>query len=104
MLVAQKTENGFDILNRDDTNTSIVRNSSEVRISWTENGVLYQLKKQIPATLAVGTALKTRGDCFIPTGDNTDAIARLVSLEVVRSKQVTIDNKTYTAKLMAVQL
>ena len=24
MLVAQKTENGFDILNRDDTNTSIV--------------------------------------------------------------------------------
>ena len=104
MLVAQKTDNGFDILNRNDTNTSILRDASHVRISWTENGVLYQLRKNTPVTLGVGTLLTTRGNCFVPTGDAHVATAKLVSTQVVRQKQVTVNGQTYTANLMSVQL
>ena len=102
MLVAQKTNTGFDIINRDDINTSIVRNANQVRLSWNEGGALWQLRKDIPATMAVGCPLVTRGNCFVPTGDI--GIAKLISLDVVKTKQVTINGQTYTARLMAVQL
>jgi len=102
MIVAVKTPGGFDILNMDEVNTSIVRNANQVQLSWNNGDALYQLRKTVPCTLAVGTSLRPKGNCLIPTGDT--GIAKLVSLEVVNTKQVTIDGVAYTAKLMSVQL
>ena len=102
MLVAQKTESGFDIVDRDDINTSIVRNASMVRISWSEGGALYQLRKNTPANISIGCNLITKGNYFMPTGDA--GIAKLISLDVIKSKQVVINGVTYTANLMACQL
>ena len=102
MLVARKTDTGFDIVNRDDVNTSIVRNANMVRLSWSENGALYQLRKNTPATISLGTSLVTKGNYFMPTGDA--GIAKLISLDVIKTKQVTVNGVNYTANLMACQL
>ena len=50
MLVAQLTNNGFDILNVAETNTSIVREQNVVRLS-DDRGLSRLLKKNRPKPL-----------------------------------------------------
>ena len=109
MYVAQLTANGFDILNVAETDTSIVRQSNFVRLSWKdEENRLVQLVKNLQATAAIGTLLVARGSYLLPTGDTQSnvTVAKLLApmSAATDTKQVTIDGVTYTAKLLPVQI
>ena len=107
--VCLKNANGFDLLNSEtETNTSLIRNSSKVQISWSDVNGLTQLKKQIPAITTIGTLLVTEGQYLKPTGDTRSkrTIAKLISLPTAQTetKQITINGIQETAYLLPVQL
>ena len=109
VLVAQLSQNGFDILGREESNTSIVRNANMVRISWVDDqGRLVQLVKNTLANANRGTLLVAEGNFLKPTGDSLRAttVGVLLADNTVpcKTKSVTINGKTYTAKLLPVQL
>lgn len=108
MLVAQLTANGFDILNVEETQTSIIRQPNMVRLSWSEDNRLIQLVKTIPASAGIGTMLVAKGSCLLPTGDahSGATVAKLLAPLSASSetKQVVIDGVTYTAHLLPVEL
>ena len=109
MLVAQVTNDGFDILNVAETNTSIVRQQNLVRLSWKdEENRLIQLVKNAPASVQIGTLLVARGNALVPTGDshNNRTVAKLLApySSSTETKQVTIGGVTYTAHLLPVQI
>jgi len=109
MLVAQLTSGGFDILNMDETNTSIVRQSDMVRLSWKdEENRLIQLVKTAQASASIGTLLVARGNALVPTGDSHSSrtVAKLLAPISASSetKQITIQGVVYTAHLLPVQV
>ena len=109
MLIAQITQNGFDILDVAETNTSIVRNPSLVRLSYNDaSGRLIQLVKNHQAVTDIGTLLVSHGDCLLPTGDKQSSrtAGKLLApfASAVETKNVTIGGRSYTASLLPVQL
>ena len=105
MRVCQRNGNGFDLINSEtETNTSLVRNSNLVRISYNEGNGLIQLVKNDVATASIGTLLVADGDCLRPTGDKQSSrtVARLLSdqEQAVETKLVG----TRTAYLLPIQL
>ena len=108
MLVARRVAGGFDILDMEETNTSLVRNKNQVQISWSSSGLI-QLVKNETATTDIGTLLVAHGDVLAPTGDrqSTRTVARLLAPkeQAVETKQVQLpDGSTKTAYLLPVQL
>ena len=109
MRVGLRTESGFDLLELDETATSLVRNQSQVRLSFTnENWNLEQFVKEEDAVTGIGTLLVSKGDCLLPTGDRQSArtVGKLLAAaaNAVKTKIVVIDGTTYTARLLPVQL
>ena len=69
MEVAKRVAGGFDILSVDtETNTSLVRNKDQVRISWSNSGLVQLVKNEV-ATADIGTLLVAHGEILMPTGD-----------------------------------
>ena len=80
-----------------------------VRLSFKdENNKLIQLIKTSVMTSGIGTLLVSKGDCLLPTGDkqNSRTFAKLLALpsSATETKQVVIDGKTFTARLLPVQI
>ena len=109
MQVAERTVTGFDILGFEETETSMIRNETLVRLSWkNEENQLVQLVKAVPMEPTIGTLLISRGNCLLPTGDrrSTRTVAKLLAAPdaATQEKSVTIGGTTYIAKLLPVQL
>ena len=109
MLVAQITNDGFDILDVVETNTSIIRRPDLVRLSYTDNlGQLVQLVKTDQASTDIGTLLVSHGNCLLPTGDKQSnrTVAKLLAplASAIETKQVTVGSKQFTAHLLPIQL
>jgi hypothetical protein len=109
MRIAVRVGNTFDILNEPETSASLVRNSTQVRLSWNNaNGQLEQLVKESPISSSIGSLLVSKGSCLLATGDKQSSrtVAKLLADPVVatKTKQVVIDGITYTARLLPVQL
>ena len=103
------TNNGFDLLNSEtESNTSLVRNTSQVRITYSDNGLIQLIKNDV-ATSGIGTLLVSNGNVLQPTGDAKTKItvAKLLApfSEATETKQVELANgSTTTAYLLPVQL
>ena len=109
MKVAIRTVGGFDLIDIPETNTSMVRDQGQVRLTWNnENGQLEQLVKSEAAVTGIGSLLVSKGNCLLPTGDRQSnrTVAKLLAPpeQAVKTKQVVIDGTTYTAMLLPVQL
>ena len=108
MRVAKRVGAGFDLLDSEtETNTSLVRNSNLVRISYTEGG-LVQLVKNDVATASIGTLLVSHGEHLVPTGDRQSGrtVARLLAPKesAAETKQVQLNGSTATAYLLPIQV
>ena len=105
MRVCQRSENGFDLINSEtETNTSLVRNSNLVRISYNEGNGLIQLVKNDVATASIGKLLVADGDCLRPTGDKQSSrtVAKLLA-----TQEQAVETKVVlgrTAYLLPIQL
>jgi len=109
MLVAELTQSGFDILDLLETDTSIIRQSNLVRLSWKdENNNLIQLVKDTVASPDIGTLLVSHGNCLLPTGDRQSSrtVGKLLApvTASTQQKNVTIGGTNYTAHLLPVQI
>ena len=102
MYVAKRTsETTFDVLGIAETNTSIYRNKSIVRISWVnQNGELERYEKSTPMSLSRGSYLRLKGDHLSGTGDKRKCVAVLLVPFETAAQTKTIDGKT--AKLLPV--
>ena len=109
MEVAKRVAGGFDILSVDtETNTSLVRNKDQVRISWSNSGLVQLVKNEV-ATADIGTLLVAHGEILMPTGDrqSTRTVGRLLAekSQAVETKEVQLsDGSTRTAYLLPVQV
>ena len=109
MQVAKRIANGFDLLDTEnESNTSLVRNKTQVRISWNSSGLI-QLVKNEAATAEIGTLLVAHGEFLAPTGDrqSTRTVGRLLAPKeaAAETKEVQLpDGSTKTAYLLPVQI
>ena len=108
MKVAKRIAGGFDLLDTEtESNTSLVRNSNQVRISYTDSGFI-QLVKNDVATASIGTLLVAHGEYLVPTGDrqSTRTVARLLATKdkAIDTKEVTINGVTSMVYLLPIQL
>jgi hypothetical protein len=86
------TGNSFDLLNSDtETNTSLIRNSNQVKISYNDNKLIQFIKNDV-ATTQVGTLLITSGNVLIPTGDSlsSKSVAKLLSVPDSETESKTL--------------
>ena len=61
--------NSFDLLNSEtETNTSLIRNTNQVRISYNDGGFVQFIKDE-SASASIGTLLIAKGNILVPTGD-----------------------------------
>lgn len=111
MRAAEKlTPSTFDVLGLEETSSSLVRNTDNVRISFlNEEGKLEQFIKNDVSTTDIGSLLVSRDKYLLPTGDrrpSTKTVAKLLApmAEAIQVKQVTIDGTVYTARLLPVQV
>lgn len=108
MIIAKRVGlNSFDVLGMDETSASISRTSQSVQITWINaQGQLERYKKITPVTLTAGTLLTLNGSTLKGTGDKNSSVAVLLAdwETPAKTKQITIANKTYTAKLLPVKL
>lgn len=107
LRVAQLTNNTFDIVGREESNTSLIRNANEVRISWRNHAnELEQLTKNEVMSAMRGSYLTARGHCLVPTGDKHTSIATLLAHpdDAVVTKNVVIDGVSHVARLLPVAI
>ena len=109
MRLAQRTGGTFDLLGFPETNTNLVRNANEVRLSWVnQNGEFIQLVKTTPATSHIGSSLVSFGHCLKPTGDQISnrTVGKLLAppSHAIKTKQIEIGGTMYTAHLLPVQI
>ena len=109
MRLAQRIGGTFDLISLPETNTNLVRNANEVRLSWVDDqGRFLQLVKTTPATSRIGSSLVSFGSYLKPTGDQISnrTVAKLLAgpSHAIKSKQIEIDGTIYTAHLLPVQI
>ena len=88
------TENSFDLLNSNtETNTSLIRNTNQIRISYNDNKLVQFIKDDV-ATTDVGTLLIAKGNVLIPTGDSLSkkSVAKLLSLPDATTEKKILDD------------
>ena len=102
MNIAKRTgETTFDVLGISETQTSIYRTPSLVRISWiTTDGQLERYEKSTPTSLSQGSYLRSSGNHLSGTGDERKKIAILLVPFTTDAPTKIIDGKT--AKLLPV--
>ena len=74
--------NSFDLLNSEtETNTSLIRNTNQVRISYNDGGFVQFIKDE-EAVTQVGSLLVAKGNILVPTGDamSKKTFAKLLAL------------------------
>ena len=102
--------NSFDVIDLMETQSSIYRSNSMVRLSYKdEDNRLVQFVKTSPQlSMSKGDLLVTYDDVLMPTHDRKSqrTVAKLLANgdQSVETKQVTIGVTNYTAKLMPVEL
>ena len=108
-LIRINGDGTFDLLTSDtETNTSLIRNSTQIRLSYNDNGII-QLIKNNAATSDIGTLLVSNGNVLQPTGDKQSkkTAAKLLAefSMATETKTVTLANgTTTTAYLLPVQV
>lgn len=102
MNIAKRTsETNFDVLEMGETQTSIYRTPTLVRISWVnENGQLQKYEKSNPMSLSRGSLLRSSGNHLSGTGDERKKVAVLLVPFSTDAQTKIIDGKT--AKLLPV--
>ena len=86
--------NSFDLLNSEtETNTSLIRNTNQVRITYNDNKMVQFIKDEI-ATTGPGTLLIANGGILIPTGDslNSRSVAKLLAAPDAETQTKTLED------------
>ena len=102
--------NSFDILDLEETQSSLYRSPTIVRLSYKdeENRLIQYTKVSEPHVPRKGDLLTTFHGLLLPTRDrpNTRTVAKLLANgeDAVETKAVTIGVTTYTAKLLPVEI
>ena len=102
--------NTFDILNIEETDTSLVRDPTTVRLSYKHDGKLIQYVKVLsqPHVTSKGSLLVSKHGVLMSTGDriNQRVVGKLLAdvSQAQESKQVQIGLVNKTAYLLPVQL
>ena len=106
MLIAKRVGNSFDILNYpDETSASISRTKDQIQISFINPSLQLERYKKLQSSQTLnGSYLSSYAGIFRPTGDKHKAKAVLLTdfTTDAKTKEVTINNKTYTARLLPV--
>ena len=98
------TGNSFDLLNSEtETNTSLIRNTNQVRITYNDNKMVQFIKDEI-ATTGPGTLLIANGGILIPTGDSLSSrsVAKLLAAPDAETESKTVDGRV--VHLLPVQI
>ena len=100
----------FDILDIEETDTSLVRNPDMIRFTYKHDGKLIQYVKTVdtPVVPLAGSLLVSKHGVLVSTYDrkNNRTVAKLLAniSQAHRSKSVTIGHLTKTAHLLPVEL
>ena len=89
------TGNSFDLLNSDtETNTNLIRNINQVRITYNDNKMVQFIKDEI-ATTEPGTLLIAKNEILIPTGDSrsSKSVAELLAAPDAETETKTVDGQ-----------
>jgi hypothetical protein len=84
----------FDLLNSDtETNTSLIRNTNQVKISYNDNKLVQFIKNDV-ATTQVGVLLIAEGNVLIPTGDSltSKSVAKLLAVPDSETETKTLSD------------
>ena len=104
------SHNSFDILDLDETQSSLYRSPDLVRLSFKDenNNLVQYTKTSATRTPTKGDLLVVFNNVFMPTGDRRSnrTAAKLLanSDQSTQSKQITIGFTTYTLKLLPIAL
>ena len=95
-MIAKRTSSStFDVLGVSETQTSIYRNKSLVRVSYVNsNGQLEKYEKLTPMTLSQGSLLQSSGNHLSGTGDKRKCMAVLLVPFDTDAQTKVIDGKT----------
>ena len=106
-MIAKLTDTAFDVLNLNETMSSITRTPSLVRLTYKdENQKLITFEKLNNAVTAPGTYLVAKHGALLPTQDKHRSVAKLLAhpSTAVESKTMKIGLINKTLHLLPVQI